>query len=165
VTLMSGISATCGLLCSACSVFIATNEDPERLKRISLKFGIPEEEVRCFGCRSDKRFGPCGGCLFSACAKEKGIAFCSDCNDFPCQALSDFQAALPHRLDLWEDLEKARQLEPLEWISNVGKKYTCPGCGTINSAYDLSCRKCGRTPSCEFVERHMEALKKHMGLK
>ncbi|MFA0889190.1 MAG: DUF3795 domain-containing protein [Synergistales bacterium] len=160
---MRELAAACGLLCGACSVYIATQEDPERLKRISLKFGIPEEEVRCFGCGSDKKFGPCKDCLFSACAKERELDFCSECGDFPCKALTDFQAALPHRLDLWEDLDQARRLEPLEWIASVRQKYTCSRCGTINSVYDLSCRKCGRTPSCDFVERHIEALKKHMG--
>lgn len=161
---MSELAATCGLLCSACSVYIATKEDPERLKRISLRFGIPEEEVRCLGCGSDKRFGPCSSCIFSPCATGKGLSFCRECDSFPCKDLKDFQAALPHRLDLWEDLEQARLLEPLEWVGKVQEKYTCSQCGTINSAYDLSCRKCGQVPSCDFVERHMEALKKHLGV-
>lgn len=161
---MSELAATCGLLCSACSVYIATNEDPERLRRISLKFGLPEEEVRCFGCGSNKRFGPCADCGFSACAKEKGLVNCSECESFPCKDLKDFQAALPHRRDLWEDLEQARHLAPLEWIAKIQKKYTCNQCGTINSAYDLSCRKCGQTPSCDYVGRHMETLNEHLGV-
>lgn len=160
---MSELAATCGLVCSACSVFIATKEDPERLKRISLRFGIPEEEVRCLGCGSDKRFGPCSSCIFSPCATGKGLTTCSECASFPCKDLKDFQAALPHRLDLWEDLEQAKHLEQAEWVTKVQQKYTCCQCGTINSAYDLSCRKCGQTPSCDFVERHMEVLKKHLG--
>jgi ribosomal protein L40E len=161
---MSELAATCGLLCSACSVYIATKEDSVRLKRISQRFGIPEEEVRCFGCGSGKRFGPCSVCSFSPCAKGKGLAFCSECESFPCKELKDFQAALPHRLDLWEDLEQAKHMKDAEWVAKVQQKYTCSRCGTINSAYDLSCRKCGQIPSCDFVERHMEALKKHLGV-
>ena len=161
---MSELAATCGLFCGACSVYIATKEDPERLKRISSKFEIPEEVALCTGCGSDKRFSSCAGCGFSACAKEKELAFCSECPDFPCKELKDFQAALPHRLDLWEDLEQARHLKPGDWVAKVQQKYTCSRCGTVNSAYDLSCRECGHAPSCDFVERHMEAIKKHMGL-
>lgn len=161
---MSELEATCGLFCGACSVYIATKEDPERLKRISSKFEIPEEAALCLGCGSDKRFASCEGCGFSACAKGKGVAFCSECQDFPCRELKDFQAALPHRLDLWEDLEQARSLKPADWVAKVQQKYTCGQCGTINSAYDLSCRECGHSPSCDFVERHMEDIKRHMGL-
>ncbi len=161
---MSELAAACGLFCGSCSVYIATKEDPERLKRISLKFGITEETALCFGCGSEKRFAACAGCGFSACAKGKGLGFCSECKDFPCKELRDFQAALPHRLDLWEDLEQARHLEPTGWVAKMRQKYTCSQCGTVNSAYDLSCRNCGRTPSCDFVNRHLEALKKHMGV-
>ncbi|MFX1347012.1 MAG: DUF3795 domain-containing protein, partial [Promethearchaeota archaeon] len=48
-------AAVCGLFCPACTVFIATQEDPARLKLIANQFGITEEEMKCNGCRSDKR--------------------------------------------------------------------------------------------------------------
>lgn len=40
--------------------------------------------------------------------------------------------------------------------------YACPQCGTINSAYDMACRKCGNTPSCNYVEANREEIIKRM---
>jgi len=158
-------AAVCGLLCEACTVFIATKEDPERLRSLSARLGIPEEEMRCFGCRSEKRFGPCSDCRFSPCAERKGISFCSECDSFPCRELIEFQSVRPHRLDLWKDLELAKNLETEVWIKEVRQKYTCSNCGTINSAYDASCRKCGNPPSCDFTEQHGEAIKEFLAKK
>ena len=36
--------------------------------------------------------------------------------------------------------------------------YACPECGTINSVMDASCRKCGTTPSCNYVRIHREKI-------
>ena len=47
-------AAACGLYCEACSWFIATAEDPEKLKRLAAQLHISEEEGKCFGCRSGK---------------------------------------------------------------------------------------------------------------
>jgi len=46
-------AAVCGLYCEACSWFIATNEDRERLKRLASQLHFSEEESKCYGCRSD----------------------------------------------------------------------------------------------------------------
>jgi hypothetical protein len=32
--------------------------------------------------------------------------------------------------------------------------YSCPRCHTVNSAYDIACRKCGTQPSNAYVEQH-----------
>jgi hypothetical protein len=49
------LAAVCGLYCEACSWFIATHDDPERLRRFAAQFHYSEEESKCCGCRSDKR--------------------------------------------------------------------------------------------------------------
>jgi len=36
--------------------------------------------------------------------------------------------------------------------------YSCPQCGTLNSAYDLKCRKCGKEPSCGFTARNRKKV-------
>ena len=48
-------AAVCGLYCEACSLFIASHEDPERLERIAAMYGMTPEQIACDGCRSDKR--------------------------------------------------------------------------------------------------------------
>jgi hypothetical protein len=151
-------AAVCGLYCEACSWFIATTEDPERLKRLAVQFGFSEEEARCHGCRSDKRLPYCADCKMSACAAERGIDFCSECDAYPCDDLKEFQSVMPHRIELWESLEQIKSIGFEKWLEEVRKDYTCPQCQVLNSTYDLKCRKCGEEPSCRYVAKHKHAI-------
>jgi hypothetical protein len=152
------LAAVCGLSCEACSWFIATTEDPERLKRMAAQMNLPEEECRCYGCRSDKRLFYCAKCKMSACAAEKGIDFCSACEEYPCDELKEFQSAMPHRIELWDNLERIRSAGYKQWLKEIRGNYTCPRCHTINSTYDLKCRKCGEEPSCDYVAKHRQSI-------
>jgi hypothetical protein len=153
-------AAACGLFCPGCSLYIATTEDPERLKRIAGMFGIPEEEAKCLGCRSEVRGPYCRTCHMLACADEKGLEFCAECPEYPCEELKEFQAAMPHRADLFENGARIREIGFESWSREASDEYSCRQCGTINSAYDLACRKCGNDPSCSFVERNGKAIEK-----
>lgn len=156
------LAAVCGLYCQACTCFIATAEDPERLKRLATQWGITEEESKCHGCRSDRRLPYCGKCKMFACAAERGIAFCSECEDYPCDDLRRFQAAMPHRIELWENLGRIGSIGYKQWLEEIREDYTCPRCHTINSTYDLKCRKCGEVPSCKYVARHRQAIEGYL---
>jgi len=157
------LAAVCGLYCRACSVFIATMEDPERLKRLAAQFQWSEEEIKCYGCRSDKRCPYCEvKCKMFACATERGIDFCSECGEFPCEDLKKFQSGMPHRIELWEDLERIKTTGYAQWLREIQKHYACPRCQTINSAYDLKCRACGEEPSCEYVNKHRQAIEQYL---
>ena len=70
------LAAVCGLYCGACSWFIATAEDPERLKRLAAQRHLSEEESKCHGCRSAKRLPYCEKCKMFACAAEVDL-FCT----------------------------------------------------------------------------------------
>ena len=100
------MAAVCGLFCEACSWFISTAEDPERLKRLAAQQNWSAEEGKCYGCRSHKRLPYCEKCKMFACAAERGIDFCSECEDYPCEDLIRFQSAMPHRIELWDNLER-----------------------------------------------------------
>lgn len=152
------LAAVCGLYCEACTLFIATKEDPERLKLLAARFQLSEEVMKCYGCRSAKRGPYCQTCKMFSCAAERGIEFCCDCEDYPCNDLKQFQSERPHRIELWDDLERIRDLGFKHWIKEIKSNYTCPKCQSINSAYDLKCRKCGETPSCQYVCKHKEAI-------
>ena len=151
-------AAVCGLYCKACTLFIATQEGPERLTQLAAQFGVTEDDIICKGCRSDLRTPYCQRCKMFACAKEKGIDFCSECDEFPCAELKTFQSEMPHRADLWEELEKIKEKGYNYWLKSIEQKYTCPDCGTINSAYDLKCRKCGHEPGNQFIEKHKKKI-------
>ena len=153
-------AAVCGLYCNACTLYIATTEDAERLKMTAARFQLTEDEIKCYGCRSDKRFSPCEQCKMYRCASGRGIEFCGECADYPCEELTQFQSAMPHRRDLWDDLKTIKDKGCEAWLEIVRKRYTCPKCQCINSAYDLKCRKCGEDPSCAYVAEHREAIEK-----
>ena len=155
-------AAVCGLYCEACSWFIATTEDPERLRRLAAQLHFSEEEGRCYGCRSGKRLPYCEKCTMSACAAARGIDFCSQCEGYPCDDLKQFQSAMPHRIELWVNLERVKAVGYKQWLKEIRESYTCPRCQTINSTYDLKCRKCGEEPSCSYVARHKQEIEQYL---
>jgi len=152
------LAAVCGLYCGACGVYIATHEDENRLKSIAAKFNQTIEETKCNGCRSDKKTPYCNSCNFTKCASQKGIDFCGECVEYPCTELKDFQLQFPHRIELWESQKKIKETGWENWMSEMNKHYSCSKCATINSAYDINCRKCGEIPPSEYSARHKEAI-------
>jgi hypothetical protein len=155
-------AAVCGLYCVACSWFIATTEDPERLKRHAARMHLSEEESKCYGCRSNKRLPYCEKCKMSSCAAERGIDFCSECDEYPCDDLKQFQSAMPHRIELWSNLERIKSVGYKQWLKEMRANYTCPRCRTINSTYDPECRKCGEKPSCNYVAKHKQEIEQYL---
>ena len=99
----------------------------------------------------------------AACAASKGIAFCSDCEAFPCAEVVAWQAVMPHRVEVFDWLRQVRVHGVDPWACERRADFTCPVCGTVNSAYNLRCRCCGSSPSCRFVERHAAALLEFIG--
>ncbi|SFG93497.1 Protein of unknown function [Desulfotomaculum arcticum] len=153
------LAAVCGLFCPACGLFIGTKEDPERLKEIAGRFQRPVKEVECHGCRSEKRCFYCHeNCKMAKCAAEKRVDFCGECAEYPCAELKVFQAELPHRIELWESQERIKKAGFEKWYMEMVEHFTCPACGTLNSAYDMACRKCGTTPSCRYVNLHKDEI-------
>ena len=152
------LAAVCGLFCEACTLFIATQEDPVRLKGLATRYQLSEESIKCYGCRSAKRGPYCEKCKMFSCAAERKIDFCIECEDYPCSDLKHFQSERPHRIELWNDLVQIKTMGYKHWLNNIRTNYTCPQCRTINSAYDLKCRKCGREPSCDYVAKHKPAI-------
>lgn len=156
------LAAVCGLYCEACTLFIATKEDPSRLKGLAARFQLSEEAVKCYGCRSAKRGPYCEKCKMFPCAAEREIDFCVECANYPCDDLKQFQSEMPHRIELWDDLEQIRSVGYKEWLENVRGNYTCPQCRSFNSAYDSKCRKCGEEPSCDYVAKHKKAIERYL---
>ncbi len=148
-------AAVCGLFCFACQSFIATRDNPALLEERAKAWNRPVEEIRCLGCRSDTLCFFCREhCVMRKCAEKRGIDFCVECEDYPCADLREFQSRFPHRIELWQDQERIKEVGWEQWYGEKVDHYSCPECGTVNSAYDLSCRKCGATPSCAYVNEH-----------
>ena len=152
------LAAVCGLYCPACTIYIGSTEEPERLAATAGRFGVSVEEARCNGCRSDVQSFYCQACEIKKCADDRGLEFCSFCDEYPCQMLKEFQAQLPHRAELFEDGERIREAGGDQWFEEVRARYICQACSAINSAYDLACRKCGNEPGSPFAEMHRERI-------
>jgi len=157
------LAAVCGLFCPACHVFIGTKEDPERLKVMAGRLQRPLEEMQCNGCRSEKRCFYCESkCIMTKCAAAKGVDFCGECAEYPCKDLKAFQAEMPHRIELWKSQERIKEVGWEKWYSEMIEHYSCPACRTLNSAYDIACRKCGSTPGCAYVRLHKDEIMMHL---
>lgn len=96
---MSQMIAYCGLVCSNCPTYLATqnNDDVARAKTAALyseKFGfcLKPEEINCDGCKSDggKLIGYCHSCAIRQCCSGKGLDNCTVCDDQPCDNLIKF---------------------------------------------------------------------------
>lgn len=153
------LSAVCGLFCPSCTVYIGSIEEPTRLRALAQRFGVTSEDMRCTGCRSEKRGLYCNKmCKMTGCASERAVDFCGQCPDFPCADLKAFQSQMPHRAELWDSQARIKAVGYEKWYSEMVEQYSCPNCGTINSAYDQVCRKCGTSPSCNYVKLHEEEV-------
>jgi hypothetical protein len=164
ITADKRLAAVCGLFCPACTLFIGTNDDPERLKKMAAHLKVPVEELECNGCRSDKRGIFCRNyCKMTKCSIEKGIDFCNECSEYPCAELKAFQAQMPHRIELWKSQERIKEVGYEKWYEEMLEHYTCSECHTLNSAYDIECRNCGTTPGCNYVKLHKNEIIRSSG--
>ena len=151
-------AAYCGLFCESCSLYVATQEEPERLVQLAKRYGKTVDEVHCNGCRSDVLSFYCGTCKIKTCIRAKGLDFCVECNEYPCAMLTEFQALMPHRAELFDSLAYIKENGYDCWREKMKKDYSCEECGTINPTYDMKCRKCGHTPPNPFTERNMARI-------
>ena len=97
--------ATCGLTCTECPGYIATqNQDVEAIAKVaemwSAEFDakLTAEDCWCDGCRSD--VGPwmshCAECGIRACGVERGVETCAECADYACcDKLTEFFGFVP----------------------------------------------------------------------
>ena len=122
------MTAPCGLDCFNCPPYLA-NENEELRTAISQHLGIPFEQAACQGCRNEKgecrfvRLFHAEPCSLYKCIEKKGIDFCCDCSDFPCDRLhpyADRASEVPHNTKVFNlCLIKKMGLEP--WAETKAK--------------------------------------------
>jgi len=156
------LAAVCGLFCPACIIYIAARETPEARARIAKLLNRPVESFVCDGCRAERRYVYCETCKLFACAAEKGVDFCGACDEYPCEDLKAFQAARPHRIELWEAQARIQEVGYEQWFAEMAERYACPECGTLNAAYHLACRACGAVPSNAYTAAHRTEIETHL---
>lgn len=95
---MDKIIAYCGLVCSECPAYVATQSNaPGELERVAAQwreeFSAPEitaESIICDGClgtNGGRLSGYCNVCEIRSCGVERGVANCAHCADYVCEKL------------------------------------------------------------------------------
>jgi hypothetical protein len=94
---MDRIVAYCGLVCSECDAYVATQaDDLEALARLAQRaheeFGMEDataEATMCDGCLTEegRQIPYCATCEIRACAVARGVANCAHCADYACERL------------------------------------------------------------------------------
>ncbi len=95
--------AYCGLDCSKCDAYLATQENDDRKREETARewsqiyqAEIAASQIDCDGCRSNGvRFFHCNNCDIRKCCLEKGVENCAACKDYICETLSGFIKLAP----------------------------------------------------------------------
>jgi hypothetical protein len=112
---MSKMIAYCGLVCTSCPTFLATQNDDDdaREKTVALyaeKFGLilQKEEINCDGCLSvgGRQIGYCQVCLIRQCCLGKGLKHCVICPEQPCDKILRFHEFSPEAKTAFEALKE-----------------------------------------------------------
>jgi hypothetical protein len=108
--------AYCGLVCTDCPAYLATQANDEKkaqetaalwAKEYGIKVAVAD--VWCDGCTAGgKKCAHCAECEIRACGIEKGVANCGRCADFSCEKTEKFFAMAPFARDTLKKEVKGR---------------------------------------------------------
>ncbi|MCU0848224.1 MAG: DUF3795 domain-containing protein [Spirochaetes bacterium] len=101
---MDRLTAYCGIDCSECPAFIATESGDydekagvAKLWAEKYRLVMKPEDINCDGCASDKRLiGHCSVCQIRSCSRSRKLQNCAYCQDYPCDKLNNFTDMVPH---------------------------------------------------------------------
>ena len=102
---MERMIAYCGLVCTDCPGYLATQaDDRAEMERVAAmwreEFDAPNitvESVICDGCVTDggRKCSHCFECQVRACGVERGVINCAHCADYACEQLEGFFGFVP----------------------------------------------------------------------
>jgi hypothetical protein len=144
--------APCGLYCGACPMYLASQEkDEAKFKALMQQFSagkmqLKQEDLLCDGCIANGRVASfCRKCATRSCAEGKaGVTRCSDCSDFPCARITNFNNdGMLHHAEVLQNLRQIRDMGIQKWTRYEEDRWRCPQCAASLSWYDKACQKCG----------------------
>ena len=135
----------CGLNCGACPVGMANDVgDLDELKSMAESWDRTPEELLCSGCKSEVTATFCTSRHMRECARDKGLEFCVDCADFPCEIITAFRNDdASHHSAVLSNLEMIGEIGVEAWLAAEAVRWSCPGCGKRFHWYTESCPGCG----------------------
>jgi len=135
----------CGIYCGAClPLQIAKRRDAAARAQGRPLGELGEKE--CRGCKTDfvaKEW--CLDCHFKKCCKDRGIEFCHECPDYPCdrylESYNNHSSLAYHRLAP-VNLGRIQEAGLAAWLEAESARWRCPACNTEVSFFDKACGKC-----------------------
>ncbi|ACV63811.1 conserved hypothetical protein [Desulfofarcimen acetoxidans DSM 771] len=112
---MSGMIAYCGLICSDCPAYLATQNDDDvaREKTAGMYaekygFNLKPGEINCDGCLpvGGRLLGFCRACEIRHCCSKKGLKNCVLCDEKQCEKLIKFHEFSSYAKDCFDALKK-----------------------------------------------------------
>lgn len=148
------LMAPCGLYCGVCGVYIATRDNNDKFKKVmGSLYGTPPEETACLGCMQTEPvkqlYGWCRLCTIRDCVRAKGFYSCHQCEDWPCEMITNFGLAtgrkvMERSIPVWR--EKVARLGDeqgsIEWARSECERYHCPSCRGPLFRGAQCCRAC-----------------------
>jgi len=113
---------------------------------MSERWQVKPEEINCDGCLGGGLLTPyCRDCKIRLCAAEKpGVTRCSDCPDFPCSLVTDFNNdGMRHHAEVLENLRRMQEIGLEAWLKKEEERWRCPQCQAPVDWYAQTCFKCG----------------------
>ena len=102
---MDKIIAYCGLVCSDCPAYVATQADDQAaLERVAAQWreeynapDITVESVICDSCLGPegRKCAHCFDCDIRACGMERAVLNCAYCDDYGCEKIERFFGFVP----------------------------------------------------------------------
>jgi len=114
---MDRMIAYCGLVCTECPAYVATQaDDREALERVAAQWreeynapGITVASVLCDGCLDGgRKCSHCAECDIRACGVERGVANCAHCEEYVCEKLEGFFGFAPGARETLDEIRRAR---------------------------------------------------------
>ncbi len=112
---MSDMIAFCGLNCTKCPSYIATQNDDDSARAATAamyakNYGLDlkPEEINCDGCHNTngRLLGYCQACEIRKCGSQKGLENCLVCDESPCDKLNEFHKFSPTAKEVFNTLLK-----------------------------------------------------------
>jgi hypothetical protein len=107
--------AYCGITCTECPAYIATQKDDDQLRAETakkwselFKASVKPEDINCDGCAADSErlFGQVLVCEIRKCARSKDLKNCAYCDEFPCPKLKELFAFVPEAKTTLEEIRR-----------------------------------------------------------
>ncbi len=114
---MDKMIAFCGLVCTECPAFIATQKDDDEERRkvaemwsSEFKAKLKPEDINCDGCLADSErlFSHTKVCEIRKCGLDKKVKNCAFCDEYACDKLTEFFKMAPEAKTTLDEVRNNR---------------------------------------------------------